>query len=150
MQIKLPSAIILALLVITLYLPATTHAHGTRIEYKSTSAIEIVAKFDGGEPMSEAQVIIYAPDDPANPWLTGVCDDDGRFSFIPDVSIPGTWDIQVRKAGHGDMIHIDISEGAITGGSGDSGFSTSQIILMAACAIWGLAGTALYFRRRKA
>ena len=149
MRKKLFSIILLTLIVAGLCLPVTAYAHGVDIEFKNTETIEITAKFDTGEPMSEAQVLVYAPNDPENVWLTGVCDDDGHFSFIPDVSIPGTWDIQVRKAGHGDMIHIEVEEGTITGGS-SSELSTGQIVLMSVCVIWGLAGTGLYFRRRRA
>ena len=98
--------------------------------------------------MAGAQVTVYAPDDPSTPWLTGECDDEGRFAFTPDTSIPGTWDIQVRQAGHGDMIHIDIEEGSVTGGS-SSGYSTAQIVIMAVCVIWGVIATALYFSNRR-
>lgn len=129
-------------------LPATSYAHGAKIEYTTATSIEIVAKYDSGEPMAEAQVSVYAPDNPSTPWLTGTCDEKGRFSFNPDVSIPGTWDVQVRQAGHGDMIHINIEEGSVTGGS-SSDYSTGQIIIMAACVIFGIAGTALFFVRRK-
>ncbi len=133
-----------------LSLPTAVYAHGVNIKYTSTLTVEIVAKFDGGDPMSDAQVAVYAPNSPDdNPWMVGQCDEDGRFSFTPDVSIPGTWEIQVRSEGHGDWIKIDIAEGAVTGGS-SSGLSTGQIILMSACVIWGLVGTALYFRRRRA
>ena len=38
------------------------------------------------------------------------------------VSLPGThtgtWDIQVRQAGHGDMIHIPVGEDLTVGASG--------------------------------
>jgi nickel transport protein len=99
--------------------------------------------------MAGAQVTVYAPNDPSTPWLTGVCDDEGRFSFTPDSSESGTWDIQVRQAGHGDIVHIPV--GAASAGTGDSdSYSALQIILMAACVIWGSVGTALFFMRRKA
>jgi nickel transport protein len=126
----------------------TAYAHGVKIDYTVNMTIDIVARYDTGEPMGGAQVVVYAPDDPSNPWLTGVCDDEGRFSFTPDTSKPGTWSIQVRKAGHGDIIHIPIGEDTgATGGSG--GYTVLQIVLMAVCGIWGFVGTALYFSRRR-
>jgi len=98
--------------------------------------------------MAGAQVTVYAPDDPSTPWLTGICDDEGCFSFIPDTSKPGTWDIQVRQAGHGDIVHIPIGEGsAATGSTG--GYTVLQIVLMAICVVWGSVGTTLYFLRRR-
>jgi nickel transport protein len=70
--------------------------------------IELEAKFDSGEPMKEGQVSIYTPDDPVNVWLEGKCDDEGKFIFTPDLTRQGIWEIQVRLAGHGDWLRIDI------------------------------------------
>ena len=150
MNKKLHFIAVLIFISVVLLLPTNAYAHGAKIEYTVANSISIVAKYDSGEPMAEAQVTIYAPDDPSTPWFTGTCDDDGRFSFIPDLSIPGTWDIQVRQAGHGDMIHIEVEEGSVIGGSSSSGYSTSQIVIMSVCVIWGILGTALFFKRRKA
>lgn len=148
MDSKWKVIICLAFLLIILGLPMHAYAHGVKIEYTSSMAIEIVAKYDSGEPMSGAQVVVYAPDDPSTPWLTGVCDDEGRFTFTPDSSKPGTWDVQVRQAGHGGIVHIPVGEDMVSGGTG--GYSVIQIVLMAACVIWGGVGTALYFSRRRA
>ena len=145
---KLVASLILAL-TLCLVLPMQAYAHGAKIEYTVDMVIEIVAKYDSGEPMAGAQVSVYAPDDLSTPWITGVCDDEGRFSFTPDTSKPGTWDVQVRQAGHGDIVHIPIGGGSAgTGGAG--GYTPLQIVLMAACVIWGSVGTALYFSRRRA
>ena len=130
-----------------LVLPVKAYAHGVDIEYTCSTTIEIVATYDTGEPMAGAQVAVYAPDDLSTPWLIDTCDDEGRFSFTPDTSKPGTWDVQVRQAGHGDIIHIPVGEGAAgTGGTGR--YSALQIVLMSVCVMWGLAGTALYFLRK--
>ena len=129
-------------------LPVTAYAHGAKIEYTSEVTIDLVAAYDSGEPMAEAQVVVYTPDAPSTPWLNGTCDEEGRFMFVPDASIPGTWDIQVRQAGHGDMVHITIVEGTAVGES-SLGYSIGQIVLMSVCVIWGIAGTVLYFRRRQ-
>ena len=131
-----------------LALPVPVYAHGAKIEYKVGMTVEIVATYDSGEPMAGAQVTVYAPDNPSTPWLTGVCDGEGRFSFTPDTTIAGTWDVQLRQAGHGDIVHIPI--GTDSAGNGGGGNTPLQIVLMAACVIWGSIGTALYFSRRKA
>lgn len=148
MTIRIGSIACLISLFAVFLWPATICAHGAAIEYTFNTSIEITARYDSGEQMSGAQVTVYAPSDPATPWLTGTCDDDGRFAFTPDPSDTGTWSVQVRQAGHGDMVHIVIGNG-YTGTSGGSGYGTLQIVLMSLCVIWGLAGTALYFRRRK-
>ena len=136
------------ILLLILSLPATAYAHGAKIDYTINMTIDIVASYDTGEPMAGAQVVVYAPDNPSSAWLTGVCDDEGRFSFTPDTSKPGTWDVQVRQSGHGDIVHIPIGEDTPASGS-TGGYSVLQIVLMAICGIWGCVGTAFYFSRRK-
>lgn len=133
-------------LLLTLALSATTSAHGAKIEYTVNMTVEIQATYDTGEPMAAGQVVVYAPDDPSTPWLTGLCDDQGRFTFSPDSSQPGTWDVQVRHAGHGDMVHIPIGENVAL--SGNTGYTSLQIVLMGASVVWGFVGTALFFSSR--
>jgi nickel transport protein len=140
-------AALLLLSVLFLSTAGAAFAHGARIEYTVGMTVEIQATYDTGEPMAGGQVTVYAPDDPSTPWLTGVCDQEGRFAFTPDPDQPGTWDVQVRQAGHGDIVHIEIGPGAAT--SGGSGFTVPQILLMAACVVWGCIGTALYFSRKR-
>jgi nickel transport protein len=96
--------------------------------------------------MQDAQVNVFAPDDPQTPWMNGNTDQNGRFIFSPDPTIPGTWDVQVRQAGHGGILHINLEDGALT--SNTTGFSRLQIVLMGACALWGFLGTGLFFYRR--
>jgi nickel transport protein len=134
-------------LLFALGLTMTAHAHGAKIEYTVNMAVEIRALYDTGEPMAGGQVTVYAPDDPSTPWRTGTCDEEGRFNFTPDLDKPGTWNVQVRKAGHGDMIHIPIGEDTATRGS--SGYTTLQIALMGASIVWGFVGTAFFFSGRQ-
>ena len=136
---------LLGLMLVTL--AGVVSAHGAKISYTIAPTIHLVAEFDSGEPMANAQVTVYAPADPATPWLTGETDDQGRFSFVPDAAQPGTWDVQVRTAGHGDIVHIPLGEGAAL--SGTTGYTTPQIVLMAASVVWGFVGTALFFARGK-
>lgn len=136
-------------------------AHGTTIDYTTTTAtmVEITATFDSGEPMRGAQVLIFAPDDAVTPWQTGVCDDVGRFSFTPDSALPGTWEVQVRQSGHGSAIYIEVGESAAgtahstattpqSVAQGSTSYTPVQIIVMSACVVWGLVGTALFFASR--
>lgn len=144
-------------------------AHGVGITYEATEAIALQANYDSGEPMAEAQVSVFSPEDPSTPWLTGTADESGRFVFAPDTSIPGNWEVQVRQAGHGEILNISIGEGGVleastntSGGSATNGASDSRIAsglgdnlsmpqkgLMVASAIWGFVGTALFFLSRK-
>lgn len=130
--------------------PVAAHAHGVIAGYAVRTGIEITARYDTGQPMSGAGVSVFAPDNPAIPRLTAKLDEDGRFRFVPDPEVPGTWSVQVRQEGHGAMIHIPTGESIthepeiVTAGLG-----LLQRILVAACVVWGSIGTALYFSRRK-
>lgn len=128
--------------------PVAAFAHGVDINYQTKTAVEIKAKYDTGQPVSEGQVTVYAPDNPAEPWVTGKADENGRYIFTPDPSKPGTWDVQVRLAGHGGVVHVPVG-GDNTATPEGTGYGTMQIVLMSACVIWGFIGTALYFGRRK-
>jgi nickel transport protein len=136
--------------------PEKILAHGANIEYRQTPAITIEAKYDDGTPMANAQVVIYAPSDRANPWLKGTTDDAGNFSFVPDTTQKnaGDWDIKVRQSGHGDITSIPIANGKLADASAGASASTadytpSQKIVMAAAVGWGFLGTALFFSRSK-
>lgn len=90
-----------------------TAAHGVRLNHmidETTGEITVTAEFDTGEVLNDAAVVIYAPDDLINPWQTGSMDDSGSYTFMPDYSIEGFWDIQIRKAGHGGLINVEITE----------------------------------------
>ncbi len=123
-------------------------AHGVELEYYERNAIEVIARYDTDEPMAEAQVAVFAPGSPAEPWLTGLCDESGRFYFVPDPQMPGLWEVQVRQAGHGGLIRVEVGENG-DGPPVMGSFTSAQNILMAAAVIWGLIGTALFFSRRR-
>jgi nickel transport protein len=149
-------------------------AHGAHIDHEMTRAIAIRATYDSGEPMAEAQVVIYAPADPTTPWQTGMTDTNGRFVFVPDMTQSGNWDVQVRQAGHGNIVSIPVESevlGATSAASASpestedhadndnremppatqsSGSITpAQQGLMVLSVLWGCVGTALFFSRRK-
>ena len=110
--------------------------------------------------MDNAQVTVYAPDEPSTPWTKGTTDEEGRFSFVPDPSQPGNWEVRVRQAGHGDIISIPVesaanadqstqsSNEAVISGD-ESGQTPMQKALLGAAGAWGFVGTALFFARRK-
>jgi len=131
-------------LVLAVVLPGAAFSHGAWIEWSLEDGdVAIRAVFDDGTPMTGASVTVYPVSNPTEPWLVGETDSLGSFSFTPDESVSPAWDISVRKAGHGDMVRIDLAGQGIAGGS--TALSTGQIILMTVCVVWGLIGTGLYF-----
>lgn len=133
---------------ILLLTPCGASAHGVDINAVTVNAVEVIALYDSGQPMAGGQVAIYAPDEPLDPWLTGACDEEGRFFFRPDYSRPGLWEIQVRLAGHGDLIRLEVTAAEEALASGPGGLSLLQKLVMALVMGWGAVGTALYFSRR--
>ena len=115
-------------------LPTGAQAHGAKLEYTLAPAISVQARYEAGEPMTSAQVTVYAPNDPAKPWLTGKTDKEGRFTFAPDPAIPGEWAIQAREAGHGSMIHAMVGDAsaAAAASAGASGASAAAAATPAA------------------
>ncbi len=147
--------IIVLLLFPILSLQKTASAHGAKAEYQLTSAVEIQAQYDSGFPMKKAQVTIYAPDNPSQPWKQGITDEQGYFTFTPDTSKTGYWEVKVRQAGHGTLISIPIkSKNFLSLKSSpltqnNTELSPLQKAVMIASVIWGCIGTALFFQRSK-
>ena len=152
---------ILLFFLFSLGLSPAALAHGARIDYQQTSSIAIRATYDDGTPMAKAQAIIYAPDEPTTPWLKGMTDESGLFTFTPDPNLSGNWDVKVRQSGHGNIVSIPLEAGAIATNShqkvnmgspvamtSNSGYSVGQKLLMAIAISWGFLGTALFFSRK--
>ncbi|MBD2652099.1 carboxypeptidase regulatory-like domain-containing protein [Synechocystis sp. FACHB-383] len=143
-------------------------AHGVKVEHHSVAAIAVAAQYDSGEPMTEAQVLVYAPDSSSQPWLTGVTDEQGKFTFTPPGDRPGNWEVAVRQGGHGAMVTIPWQAKTANDGTMDSGseesnsdqmtpeitvasvpnaaaLSPMQRGITIGAVIWGFVGTALFF-----
>ncbi len=131
---------------------AKAWAHGVDVQVEMTQALAIEARFESGEPMAQATVTVYAPSDPATPWLIATTDDQGRFWFSPDPADPGNWEVTVRQAGHGDVVVIPVSESDATfeieGLESESQPDLLQRSVMIASILWGCLGTALFFSKR--
>ena len=119
------------------------NAHGTAITYTATFTVQ--GTFDSGEPMANAEVSVFTPDDPENAWEQGLADDEGRYTFTTVSDKPGDWAVSYRSAGHGDIAYIPVGTGLATPGGLNSGL---QRAVMAVAVIWGFIGTALYFQSR--
>lgn len=170
-QILLPMFIF-----VTLSLPTKILAHGTKISYKNAETIVINAVYDTGEPMGKAQVSVYTPDNPSQPWLTGITDRQGRFLFQPDSTKTGNWEVKVRHLGHGGVVQVPVTLKAqtqqteeiqqiqpttssnsstpaqvvsVSKESNNLKYTPMQRGLMIASVIWGCVGTALFFSGRK-
>ena len=155
----------------TLSLPTKILAHGTKISYENTEAIVIKAAYNTGEPIGKAQISVYAPDNPSQPWLTGTTDSKGRFLFQPDSTKSGNWEVKVRHLGHGGVVKVPVTTAQpketqqIQPTASPNSSTPEQVVrvpesdsleytpvqrgLMIASVIWGFVGTTLFFLNRK-
>ena len=126
-------------------------AHGVEVSYQETAAVELQAVYAGGTPMANAQVTVYAPDAPTEPWLQGQTDAQGRFVFAPDPFHPGDWQVRVRQSGHGKFVTIPVTSAgdraAISRSIPRGSYTPLQKFAMGGLGVWGAVGTALYFSR---
>ncbi|ACK69396.1 conserved hypothetical protein [Gloeothece citriformis PCC 7424] len=99
-------------------LPTQVLAHAIETNYafdlELSEKLDLKTTFSTGEPLQEAKVIVYAPNNPSEPWLETTTDENGNFSFTPDTSIPGDWEVQIIKdEGHEDYLTIPVSNKGI-------------------------------------
>ena len=130
-------------------------SHGAIATVSQTFLVE--ASYSSGQPMSLAQVAVYSPDSPDEPWTLGQTNEQGEFEFSPDID--GRWDVVIRQAGHGTTVSVPVQTQAATPASTTSQ-TTAAIVseplanpvqrwASAGAALWGLIGTALFFSRGK-
>ncbi|MEB3230942.1 MAG: carboxypeptidase-like regulatory domain-containing protein [Leptolyngbyaceae bacterium] len=136
--------------------PIPVLAHGVQIESEPIQSLQMRALFESGDPMANAQVTIYSPADLQTPWQQLSTDENGYFVFTPDPAIPGNWEVQVRQAGHGDLVRVavdDNSSGLPLAYAGGTPYSGGQSPVQKwgtiAAAVWGFVGTALFFSQRQ-
>jgi len=89
-----------------IFFPLNVYAHGVEGEVRSfKGGVVVTATYDTDEPMSYAEVEIYAPNSKLK-FQSGRTDRNGCFSFVPDV--PGKWQVFVDD-GIGHRLTMDIS-----------------------------------------
>jgi nickel transport protein len=97
-----------------LSIPTKAFAHAVQTNYiLGNNQLETQTVYSNGQPLKRAKVTVYAPNDPTRPWLQGVTDEQGRFTFSPDQRIPGNWEITIRQEGHDDMLTVPVTNTGI-------------------------------------
>lgn len=101
----------IAALIVLLGFPTSASAHMVETNYVLNDLLEFQSTFSTGEPLQQASVTIYAPNQPDQPWMELTTDDEGRFAFMPDPNIPGNWDIYIRQGTHEDLWTVPVNPG---------------------------------------
>jgi nickel transport protein len=84
---------------------ASVWAHAAQTDYfidlfAAKLELQFVATFSTGEPMANATVQVFAPDNAETPWQEATTDAAGQFTFVPDESLVGDWRIDFKQEGH--------------------------------------------------
>ena len=123
-----------------------------------TQTFSVKASYSSGQPMAAAQVLVYSPENPSEPQLTGQTNEQGEFEFTPDTE--GNWEVVIRQAGHGTTVNVPVGatqlaqphqspETQPTVATSAPAASPIQRWASAGAAFWGLIGTVLFFSRGK-
>ncbi len=91
-------------------MPSHTLAHTMFTNYLLNDTLDFQSTYSTDEAAKNAEVYVYAPNDLEEPWLETRTDEEGRFSFLPDPSIPGDWEVQIIDEGHGEVIIVPVTE----------------------------------------
>jgi nickel transport protein len=91
-------------------LPSTgLMAHGVIIDTKmQPPAVILNSSYSLSQPLKGANVMIYSPSTPENPWLTGTTDKNGNFAFVPDSEGDWVFDVDDQK-GHREKATIVVT-----------------------------------------
>ncbi|MEM9136676.1 MAG: hypothetical protein AAGB01_04940 [Cyanobacteria bacterium P01_F01_bin.42] len=93
--------------------PALSHGVQTDYLLSPKDGLALDVTFSTGEPMAEAPVKIYSPDNLDTPWFEGKTDEDGKFNFQPDKSMEGEWTVEIGELSHADILSVPVQSGGI-------------------------------------
>lgn len=122
------------------------HAHGMKYNL-IRGGIGIQALYNDETPMADSDVEVFQSDTSGKPIVKGITDSKGQFLFVPETD--GFYIIKVDDGmGHSQKTRIRANKNLEVLSTPKAELSKLQMILMSACFLWGLAGTALYFKKR--
>lgn len=138
---------------------APAFAHAVQTDYfvdlfAAELSLEFTASFSTGEPMVDAEVIVYAPNDAETPWAEGQTDAEGQFTFEPDPELVGEWRIEFKQDGHEDIRIVPIDDLGIDyqnishGGSKDVHLANNLPQGLAIFSAAGVGAAAILLQRR--
>lgn len=97
-------------------LPGAAGAHGTGARVSADRAVVVALHYTDGEPMSFADVYVFAPDE-TGAYLHTRADRQGRVAFVPDRD--GGWRVDGRDSeGHTARIAVPVADRATPAGPG--------------------------------
>jgi nickel transport protein len=120
---------------------------------EQVNEIEIRAWYGGGDPMAEADIIVYATKDgEEETYLNGTTDENGYYYFTPKLGV-SEYRVTVSQMGHQKELVFNLEEEA--GDSTEESTSAEAELPLAARIIAGfgyiagIAGVAMILKARK-
>jgi nickel transport protein len=140
------SIIVVAILIF----PISLFSHGVDIVLIN-GGTGIEARYDSGDPIVHADVIVYSPESKKydDPFQVGITDRNGRFLFFPDAD--GKWKVVVNDGtGHGGTKYIIINDSSIVQDEAiEKPAGRSIKILSGIMVIFGLTGILFFALARR-
>lgn len=117
--------IIFLFLILLIVFNADAQAHELTFDIvKQYPAITVQASYFKAEPLVNAAVLIFAPDENKTEYQKGNTDQSGYFAFVP--TFAGNWKMVVDdKMGHRSEISITVSDDFFNGN--DTGSSATEV-----------------------
>lgn len=101
------------MVVVLLGMPQAAMAHAVETNYLLDDMLKFQSTFSTGEPLQYADVQIFAPDNLDEPWQEMTTDEEGRFAFMPDLTIQGDWNVDIKKDYHEDIWTIPVGPNGV-------------------------------------
>lgn len=128
----------------------TVFAHGVTASSITSETVAVHFEYAGGEPMSYAKVLVFAPKskDGDAEFQNGRTDAKGNFAFVPNAS--GIWNISATDMGHRAELNVTVTEGGVVQASSTaSGASQLLRVILGISLILNLLCIALFMKQRK-
>lgn len=134
-------------LVLTLASTAMAHDLALRVE-QAQPAVIVYATYGGSEPVTDADVSVFSPDNQQSPFQTGLTDVKGVFAFVPSES--GEW-LVVFDDGYGHRAERKIAVDFQGDGAASTGSERSTLdkAVLGVSMIFGLTGVFLWLQTRR-
>jgi len=136
------------LLTLLLVLAGSSQAHDLALRVEQVQpAVIVYATYAGVEPVTDADVTIFSPQNAESPFQTGITDVRGVFAFVP--SEPGDWRIVDDGFGHrfDQTIAVDWQSAPVNEHGG--GGATWANAILGVSIIFGFTGILLWLKSRE-
>lgn len=85
-----------------------THSESSLPQNANVTSVKITVRYSTGEPMANGRIQIFAPGNSSSPWQTGTLNNQGEYTFSPNLSQRGRWTVRVESEGHSNFVNLVI------------------------------------------